>query len=153
MKQLKGSTNSDMQQSYEYRETVCTVSADGDAKKRKKDTAAYIIFSLLSLGCCVLGVMSLEMVNSLRLLCMIPAGLGIVFAILGKKKKSGVLSIMALVFSIICAVTVCSISLACVCVREAASEVSNEYVEPYVEKFEKWASKFGFLEKFFGSEK
>ncbi len=148
--QLRKRDKSDERQVVNYRETVCVVKTpEGRAADKRlgseKDKPAYIIFSILSLICSVGGVLSLEMVNTLKLLCMIPAALALVFAIVAKSKRSGVLSIMAMVFSIIGAVAVCSISLACVCVRSLAKEMGEEYIAPLQEFYNKWAEKLPFL--------
>lgn len=142
-KQLKVRDKTDGMYVDNRKETVCVVrTPEGRAAEKrngtKEDRPAYIIFSILSMLCTVGAVCSLEMVNSLKLLCMIPAGFALVFAILAKSKRSGVLSIMALVFSIIAAFAVCSISVACVCAQGFAHEAREEHIDPIIDKVSEW---------------
>ncbi len=118
-----------------YQETVCVVrTPEGRAAEKrrgkKEDMPAYVIFSLLSLICSVGAVYLLEMVLQLKFLLLIPAGLALVFAVAAKAKRSGVMSIMALVFAIIAVFVVCSVTVACICVDQFVDEAKTEYVEP-----------------------
>ncbi len=142
-KQLKKIDKSDGMYVDNCKETVCVVrTPEGRAAEKrngtKEDRPAYIIFSILSLVCTVGAVLSLELVSTLKLLCLIPAGFAVVFAILAKSKRSGVLSIMALVFSIIAAFAVCTISVACVCVQGFAHEAKEEHIDPIIDKVSEW---------------
>ncbi len=134
-KQLKVRDNMDNTQIDHYKETVCVVrTPEGRAAEkrrgRKEDMPAYIIFSILSIICSVGAVYLLDMVMHLKFLILIPAGLALVFAIAAKAKRSGVMSIMALVFAIIAVFVVCSVTVACVCVDQFVDEAKTEYVDP-----------------------
>lgn len=137
-RQLKVRDNSDNTQIEHYKETVCVVrTPEGRAAERrrgkKEDLPGYIIFSILSIICSVGAVYLLEMALSLKYILLIPAALGLVFAIVAKSKRSGVMSVMALVFGIIALTVVASVVVACVCVNQFVDEAKTEYVQPITE--------------------
>lgn len=124
-------------------ENVCVVrTPEGRAAEKrrgtKEDRPAYVIFSILSLLCTAGAVLSLELVSTLKLLCLIPAGFALTFAILAKSKRSGMLSVMSLVFAIIGAFAVCTISVACVCVSGFVHEAKSEHIDPLIDKVTEW---------------
>lgn len=130
-------------------DTICVVSTpEGRSaarrKGKKEDMVGYVIFSILSLGFCVLSIFMLDIVKYLEFYCLIPAGLALVLAIAAKVKRSGVLSIMALVFSIIIVFVVVSVTTACVCMNQFQDEVEKEYVDPIEEKVDGWVDKIIF---------
>ncbi len=143
-KQLKVRDNMDNTQIDHYKETVCVVrTPEGRAAEKrrgkKEDLPGYIIFSILSIICSVGTVYLIEMVMKLKLLILIPAGFALIFAIAAKVKRTGVMSIMALVFSIIAVFVACTVSVACVCVNQFVDEAKTEYVEPFAEDLKETA--------------